>query len=462
MKTIWFLILCKIWQLGEAFEIIDYSNEPYALIPDEKVYLFSENGTLFHVFNITLIEDKFRYYEKMIYNHNKSDLQDKKLRIMAEKCREYINQLTVHRSKRAMNFLGTIMKFVTGTPDHDDMEMVQRKLNDLIENNNKLAIINTKLQRNLEFITGNSVEHHLELLFEWLLSELTEIIHTINLAKMGILNTAVLNVEEINQIIKAEGKFDAPLMEILEGSTFKIIQAGSIYVLLLRYPKIESKCVLFAVRPIGTDQGKLELANEVAHCNGRYHSIRECKKGIGISICRNSSHSCTERLLNGEHANCSLIRERMLSLDVVDDGRILLHGTHSIDGVTKTGTFLVLFNGTVKIDDVDYASDRGIVLEYLRRNRPAQYEILKILEAQNGELEIPRLTMLEAIPIEIVEHPVRSFIFLVTTIVSVAVIFHVVTVVLKIYTRIRQTQEQQRTEMYLRTLFHGQIADNLN
>lgn len=40
-----------------------------------------------------------------------------------------------------MDFIGSTIKFIAGTPDHYELLMVQKKINDLIENNNKMNII---------------------------------------------------------------------------------------------------------------------------------------------------------------------------------------------------------------------------------------------------------------------------------------------------------------------------------
>lgn len=114
----------------------------------------------------------------------------------------------------------------------------------------KLAILrNSHLGHNLEILVkprcqkilmytvqchalGNQ-EHHLKILDDWIPNELTQIIHTFTLAKMGILNTAILDLKEINQIIKAEGNIKAPLMQILEHATFKILYSELVYVLLI-------------------------------------------------------------------------------------------------------------------------------------------------------------------------------------------------------------------------------------
>lgn len=262
----------------KTFEIYDYSSEHYVLAPIGDAYWYSEKLPLFHIFNVSMIEEKLDNYTGM-YDKMKSgfpELEDKKMLVMLDRCRNYIDQLTRQRYKRSWNILGTGLKFIAGTPDHDDMVLVQQKLNDLIENNNRLSVINTRLARNIESLINSPLELHVEALIEWLAHERSQIIETINLGKMGVLNTAALNLDEIHEIIKAKKKFDAPLMEILEHSSFKIIQAKSIYVLLMKYPKIEQKCKLHKVKSIEKDEGKLCLEEFAAFCDGKYLTVKNC------------------------------------------------------------------------------------------------------------------------------------------------------------------------------------------
>lgn len=382
------IILCTaMLHMAQPFEIIDYSHEPYALIPLEAAYANEKNETLFHIFNVTHLEEKFEEYEFLRYATDHSDIENKKLTLLADKCREYLNQLTVHRSKRGINFLGTIIKFVTGTPDHDDMELVQNKLNDLIENNNRLAVINSKLQRNIDYLTKSS-EYHLEILFEWLARELDQIIQTINLAKVGILNTAVLNLDEINEIIKKEKGYDAPLMEILEHAIFKILQVNSVYVMLIRYPKIDKKCMLYKIRPVELESGKLKLEKN--------------------------------------------------------------HGIHTIGNVTRSGTYLLLFNNSVLIDNQNFTNDADLVSDFLQRNKPSQYEILDVIESLNNELKIPTLTTIEKIPIEFENHPVRSILICIVILVIIMIALHYGIKLCKLYNDFKIRKENA----HVRSLFN--------
>lgn len=456
MKLFVFILLLPLVQL---FEVIDYSNEPYVPIPIEQAYYFKDNGTLFHIFNISELEERLYHYESMVYYH--TEMTDKKLIMMVEQCKDYIEQLTVHRNKRSIDFLGKIIKFVAGNPDHDDLIMVQDKLNELVENNNQLSIINSKLKQNLDYLTGNSKSYNLEVLYEWLTKELAQIIHTINLAKSGILNTEILNLREINNIIKEEANFDVPLMEILEHATFKILQTGSIYVLLIKYPKIKEKCMLYSIRPVELEVGKLQLENDAMFCNSTYISVQQCKKYVNTNICRYQGHSCTEQLLNGFKANCTVIKEHMTQIDEVDSGKIIIHGTHLINNITKIGTYLILFNESICIDQQNYTNDKELVAQYLRGNIPSEYKILDIIESQNEELRIPTLSMIEKIPHEVETHPIRSAFVMIVIFIVLIVVLHFSINIYRMYAIYRLRKEKERANAYVRAMFYSKgIEDN--
>lgn len=454
MKILIFLVM--ILPTGKCLDIIDHSDEAYVLIPMEQAYIYRDTGTVFHVFNITHMEQKFQYYSGTVHS-NFLDPEDKKLFFLVDKCREYLDQLTIHRSKRGIDILGTIIKYITGMPDHDEAVMVENKLNDLIENNNRLAIVNQKLEKNIEDLTGHG-GYHVELIFEWLAKELSEIIYTINLAKIGVLNTAILNLNEINQIIKSEKIADTPLMEVLEHSTFKIIQAKSIYVLLLKYPKIEQKCMFYQVRSIEKDFGKLQLEKFVSHCNDKFEAVKDCKKYVSSNICKYQAHSCTEELLNGRYTNCTVIRERMPLIEEIDNGKVIIHGTHKINNITKQGTYLLLFNETITVDDKNYTNDRQSILQYLKKNRHSQYDILDIIESRNEELKLPKLNIFEKIPVQIQNNPIVSTFIVVVAFVIMIFVVHYGIKICKIYNSCKSRKHERRMNTFVEALFNNELG----
>lgn len=252
------VVLFGLMLLGiiATYEVMDYTNEPYVLIPGGEAYLFSEREKIYHIFNISLFKEKYDMYMRMSFNP-----KNRRMTLMAQRCKEYLDQLTDHRNKRALDFLGTGIKLITGTPDHNDLMTVENKLNELVKNNNNLAVVNSKLLETLERISPYTGKDNVMILFEWLAMELTEIINTINLAKVGVLNTKILNFAEMRRIIKDEigHKMHLPLIEILEHAIFSILESNSIYVLMIKYPRVKFGGKLYEVRAVSNGNGKLEL-----------------------------------------------------------------------------------------------------------------------------------------------------------------------------------------------------------
>lgn len=438
----------------EMFRVIDHSNEPYVLIPIEQAFLARENGSLFHVFNVTEIEDKFAQYQNL---YHQQEERDKKIDLMIQQCKNYLEQLTTYRSKRSLNFLGTAIKWITGNPDHDDMILIEKKLNELIENNNQLSMINTALKKNLEHLTGGE-EARLEILFEWLIKELKQIIDTINLAKSGILNTAALNLEEINAIIKNEMKTKAPLMEILEHSSFKIFSMDNVYIILIKYPIIDQKCMLYCVKPNELSEGKLQLQKYAVKCKGHYTTVRNCKRYIDTNICEYEEHTCTQELLNGFKTNCNMIREHMPAIEEIDDGKILIHGDHTVNNETYSGTNLILFNDSVIINNKNYSNYRVLIREYLHKSRPSQFEILNMIESENAELKIRQMSVIGKIPIEIENNPVRSTIIIIVFILLSIITIHFIIKICGIYNSYRLRKSNEKANNRARTLFNAKLG----
>lgn len=109
---------------------------------------------------------------------------------------------------------------------------------------------------------------------------------------------------------------------------------------MIKYSKIEEKFKFYGIRPVELLTGKLQLEEFAMFCNQTYNiSVLQCRTYVNTNICRYRGHSCTEKLLNGFKANCTVIEEHMTQIDEVDSGKIIIHGTHLINNITKIGTY---------------------------------------------------------------------------------------------------------------------------
>jgi len=117
------------------------------------------------------------------------------------------------RSKRGVHEIGTIWKWIAGTPGHDDFRTIQNKIDDLIQNNKDQFDINSKIYKEIkslseEFKTAFKDQeiplrkYRLRLLTY----DLKNLKDTVTLAKMYVFNTQILSADDIQEIYKHEYK----------------------------------------------------------------------------------------------------------------------------------------------------------------------------------------------------------------------------------------------------------------
>lgn len=409
------LFIVRFILFGETLEVIDYSNDSFALVPDGETYLFSDIGTLYHVSNVTLFVEKFYKYRAIYEKSNSQMMEDEKERIFysLNECEATLHQLARVRVKRGLcDLCGHLYKILWGLPDRDEINELAAKINNSIENNKILDANNKILQDFFNATKTRSQVARLETSVEILRSALIKLIDTIN---NGLnLNTPILSANEIKEIIGAAKNRDALLIDILHHSMFKLILIDSVYVVVLKYPLLNRKCAMYNVMAIEQKFGKLQLEKSVAKCDDEFVTIRNCKKHLSGSICEyNEQYTCVETMLNGVRANCTIIREHMRSIDEINFGKILINGNHTVNNMSMQGTYMLLFNESILIDNKNYTNDRELVFKYLKEQGPVDYAIVDISEGEDDKLKFNRtdIIMTDPLPSNYIDdvHPIKKF-----------------------------------------------------
>lgn len=119
-------------------EIKPLKENELLLINLNEVYIFQQSEYLYHITNLTEI---IKPFETTVNSGYKPTSEEEITTIL--KTNNMIEQLKEHKiTKRSIDFLGKIIKYVYGNPDHDDLIAITSTLNKLIEMNNKQIIIN--------------------------------------------------------------------------------------------------------------------------------------------------------------------------------------------------------------------------------------------------------------------------------------------------------------------------------
>lgn len=132
IKIIFVTLLLNLIINIKAYTVSNLKNKKFIFTETDDTYLYEDTEYLYHLFNLTTIMEKYKQIEYRSFGRTQQDI------INENRISNLIEQTISHSiQKRSINILGTIIKFITGTPDHDDLIEIKTHLNEIIENNNQ-------------------------------------------------------------------------------------------------------------------------------------------------------------------------------------------------------------------------------------------------------------------------------------------------------------------------------------
>lgn len=430
----------------DALQVIDYSRKDYVVIENGDVLLYKDYATLFHITNLTKIKYSIASAKRMIkIHHDRTNYPDTQVTDRHDTdfniIQTLIGQLTItRRNKRAIETIGKIWKWIAGSPDHDDKIIIENKINDLVQNNNKQYLINSKILNLIENFSNSFVSDIIEKQTKLIILELQNLINTITLSKLGIIHPALLNSKDINEIVKTEN-ISLSISDLLDVSRIKILQNKDLIVILIKYPIIIRKCKMFETRAISHEDGKLIIPKNIALCQETYVNVKDCKLELNDFYCKlEYNDSCLSNLLNLKKAKCKKIKEMNAPLEIIFEGHILTSGKRYINNETYEGTNLIIFQEEITVDNTTYQNPTYEVKQYLKGYSSTNFEVEEYLNAINKELEIENISILKSIKTEILKRPITS-----TT--SLTLIIITATVIAALYYKKRKTSRSGKFEL---------------
>lgn len=422
----------------KSVEVISLENKRYILTKVDDSFLYDDENYLYHIFDL----DQLYHQMSMV---TKPTLRD---RISIKKATKYFEQLGFKKiHKRAINLLGSGIKWITGIPDHDDLVQVQESINHLIENNNVLKENNRKMTELLKNVGNDNTN-------SYILTEITEelqnIILTLNMAKNDQINTLALNLWEIEALINVEKK-QLPIINVLEYSTIHICKVKNIIILIIKYPVIKHQCEHYRVTPLEFRHGKIVMDKQISKCNGIFQRTKKCIEILNTNICQTQEQdNCTTKILqNQNNARCTVKQEENDAIQVINSGHIILSGKHQVNNASIQGVNLINFEEKVNIDSVLYTNFEKKAKEYIITHQNEKFEILELIETDNKNLRFKNIKALRKFIIPLEEHPIKTT-FVILSIIAFLILF---TWLLGKCCAMYKTYHQTKSrEKYLRTL----------
>ncbi|XP_055714395.1 uncharacterized protein LOC129808633 [Phlebotomus papatasi] len=306
------------------------------------------------------------------------------------------------KNKRAIEWIGSAIKWATGNADAQDIRDIHRELSDsklginkLIKNNNKQVEINKnfeiRINNMIKTISGllksnlekkDNTLTYLEvinLLFhiDELHNKLKAIEEAIMLSKLGVVSKSLLTPMEMNFI--TEKLYQQNIRLRYREQIFKYLSAAVLYegetiVYVVDIPQIrEDECMKLIIEtfPINGQQIKIDYKHLLVCETETYAIIRGCTKIDKGEICSNadlldiSNDSCTPAIARGRPGSCpcersptkTIVKQLKMGIVLVKTANpsIPLNNSCGIERRNISGAFLIIFeNCTLQINEGTY------------------------------------------------------------------------------------------------------------
>lgn len=366
-----------------AARIADYSQSDYIPISDGNVVVWESHGYLRHTTNLTefarMVEETKGLSDSFPQSHMR-----KLLEIDVDHISTMLSAITIHhRMARSLDFLGSALKVVAGTPDAADLEHIRITEAQLVESNNRQVVINTKAQNQINALT-NTVNELLKAaknsqidtghLYENLLArnrilttEIQNVMLSITLAKLNIINPAILDNTDVKNMF-TDQLTEITTTNVLEVASVKVFQSDSIIYFIIKYPIAKLLCRKVVIYPVVHNGTTLQLAdNTLAECDDGIWSVTNCSTATTATFCKLSKEStCAKGLHTGGVAHCETQPSNLEAITLIDDGIIVVNDLParvSVDDgpeVKVAGTFLLTFTNSAYVNGTKYLNIKNV------------------------------------------------------------------------------------------------------
>lgn len=375
-----------------AFHVFEYQS-PLVTIKDGEGWIINGYLNVVHVINLEEFENMLQATADIFAALAKEEREKKVFEYQLQKTHDRIATIRgVPRNKRSINWIGSAWKWIAGSPDAADWDKVLESQQRLIENNEQQYIVNSNLfgatselvkkmndlmaRFNNKIVVSetNEILHDALNQISVIKENIEEIVRACQLAKGGIINTNLLDVEEIHQIIsEVESLPYNNEIEAIEYGKPSIFSNGTSLLYVLSIPKVNPvKYNKILLRAAIRQNRQIDLKHNTVLINyANVYGIRNhCSSLNNITICaldqleELSDKDCLSRMLRGTNANCTFRSNGETIIEQIEDDILYVSnfkGNVSSERNTAglDGTYLIrLFNETITIGERTFVSER--------------------------------------------------------------------------------------------------------
>lgn len=325
-----------------------------AVIPIGPARISNTYLRLVHRINLQLIDEAIQNLNYQAQSKiNSHSLMSPLVKPKISKLNEIFKKLQPTTRFKRWESLGTFWKYVSGSPDAEDLRIINKTSNLLIEQNNKQINVNHVFENRINNISNyilmmshsfNSVESRtltgfdvINLLFniDELIKQLEYIEEAIDLARKNIPSSKLITLQElesIQQLLADDGMETTVIQNVLDIAGAYIIYNKNTIVYTLKVPRIKNvEFTMNYIDSVISNKTKIYLTSNYYLIGPTSYSTKSlCPKFRNIYVCPNSQldpvPECVQQIVRGETAQCPM--ERMYTNNIVksiNDGIVFIN-----------------------------------------------------------------------------------------------------------------------------------------
>ncbi|XP_055624672.1 uncharacterized protein LOC129778992 isoform X1 [Toxorhynchites rutilus septentrionalis] len=387
---LWLLTLVGMATSDLRIHTLDQS--PIIIVPLGPAKISTSSLRIVHPINLTSIGTIVENFNAVSMERLSNQTPFKSIvKAKLDKINLSYNRIKPLRRRKRWESLGKAWKYVSGSPDADDLKIINSSLNSLISENNKQIRINSAFDSRMSNITKainvileneENVIHSLEgfdvleLIFkiDELLYYLDIIEEAITLARRSIPSSRIIHLDELETIHHSlinDGFGLNSVDSILSTANAYAVLNNEIFMYILKIPRIKNvQYTLNFIEPVIVDHHRVHLQTQFYLKGQKSFMLKSaCSKANAMFICSSTDleplTGCMQQLVSGNTAECPIERTYgNKTIRKINDGNIVVNAINvtlssncSVTQRTLQGSFLIQYsNCTLKLDDEEYVN----------------------------------------------------------------------------------------------------------
>lgn len=336
-------------------QIHDLTNNPLAIVPLGEARVKIGYIRIVHPIDLVQIGNTIVNVNNDIQNNPFTNPLYELIQIKNYKLYEtFLKSKPLTKREKRWDTVGTVWKWIAGSPDAEDLRLINSSMNSLILQNNKQILINQAIDKRIQEITDitnqvlkieseHTKNHSIEINQLIVLSNLDSLQNQVEtleeailMAKHGIPSSKLLSMRDFTRIASFLQTHDVQITsfeELLSQSKAQVMLNSTHIIYMLKVPQVSLASYEYDyVDSIIKSQKRISLNKNYILRNAThvYEMDQACEEQNNYFLCENSQlehvNECIHRLTTGQHSNCTF--EKVYSKGLVkriNDGTILIN-----------------------------------------------------------------------------------------------------------------------------------------